>query len=283
MFRKKIFVIGPSFTDDQIKELFKNGYVYDFNNIEQVYRLQNFLKDKKIGLRIQLEKSELEYKNNNLISRFGVDIKSSKWDEFSEFLRNFNIKITRVHIHNGEKDVNELRKIVSTINTIMEKNVLSNDVDINIGGGWEHIFKNMLLDQTISELEKINGIRSIYIEPGKALIDSIGYLIASVINKYYDVNHLNLILNASAHNLITWFPTYPIASSKSNNNNILTNIWGNTCYEEDFFVKRIAINELDINDKIIFHPFGAYYKNNSKNLHDINFPREVYFQNGVFT
>lgn len=141
----------------------------------------------------------------------------------------------------------------------------------------------MLLDQTISELEKINGIRSIYIEPGKALIDSIGYLIASVINKYYDVNHLNLILNASAHNLITWFPTYPIASSKSNNNNILTNIWGNTCYEEDFFVKRIAINELDINDKIIFHPFGAYYKNNSKNLHDINFPREVYFQNGVFT
>ena len=51
----------------------------------------------------------------------------------------------------------------------------------------------------------------------------------------------------------------------------------------DNFQNDPFINELDINDKIIFHPFGAYYKNNSKNLHDINFPREVYFQNGVFT
>ncbi|MGO2174631.1 hypothetical protein [Staphylococcus equorum] len=283
-YEEEIFVTGPGFSDDQIKKCMKKGHVYDFNNIEQIYRMKNVLKNRNIGIRMNLEKSELEHNKNDLTSRFGIDIKNLKHGKFSEFLINYNIKVTHIHIHNGEKDLNELKKITRLISEIIENNCLSNDLNINIGGGWEHILKNNLFNKAIIELQRIKKISNsnLYIEPGKALIDSIGYLVASVINKYHSKNCLNLILNVSAHNLITWFPTYPIVSNKNSDSKIVTNIWGNTCYEEDFFVKKLTIDELDIDDKIIFHPFGAYFKSNSKKLHDIDFPKEVYYQNGTF-
>ncbi|EGQ1756162.1 hypothetical protein ACJQOU_002264 [Staphylococcus pseudintermedius] len=117
--KKHISITGPSFSYNDIKDLYDNGYIYDFNSINQIKNLGGFLFDKSIGIRIMIDKSSLEYKNNNS-SRFGITVNELMKDENIQYLNNNNIKIERIHFHSGEKDSKDIEKILNCVKFIYE-------------------------------------------------------------------------------------------------------------------------------------------------------------------
>ncbi|HDV6067878.1 TPA: hypothetical protein RJJ80_002184 [Staphylococcus pseudintermedius] len=281
--KKHISITGPSFSYNDIKDLYDNGYIYDFNSINQIKNLGGFLFDKSIGIRVMIDKSSLEYKNNNS-SRFGITVNELMKDENIQYLNNNNIKIERIHFHSGEKDSKDIEKILNCVKFIYETELKKDIKSINLGGGWKFLSdKNRLNRELLNIIEEIDCDNyDIFIEPGSLIIDKCGYLLVEVIDIDKRQNHQSAVVNVSAHNLLTWFLTYPIANNGNNSKKYKTDLWGASCYEEDFFLKNHQMNEMFVGTKILFYPFGAYFKNNCKRLHDIEFPTEVYFYDGEF-
>lgn len=270
---------GPAFTVNEIQDIYKKGYIYDFDNIYQLLDVESSLKNKDIGIRINMDLSNLESKEKNKKSRFGFKIEDIQTNLFKQFLEKRSFRIKRIHIHNGEKDKEVIKKMVDIISSILAMDIGKNIEEINLGGGWNYLYEKNMLEESLKNFDSFKNLK-IIIEPGRLIVNDSGYLVTQVINKQIIDATQHIVLNVSAYNLLSWFPTFPIANTSLNKEKILTCLWGNTCYEEDFFLKNHWMNNLNISDKVIFYPFGAYFKNNSKTLHLLPFPKEVVYRNG---
>lgn len=277
---KSIGFTGPSFTVREIKNIYINGYVYDFDCIEQILSLGDCFTHRDIGLRINLKISSIEsQRKHRKTSRFGFSIKDLDDVRLKELLKKNKLKIHRVHIHNCEKDEETIEEMIEMISYILKKTIGKYVKEINLGGGWNYLYENGQLSWALKKFELFNSY-TLIIEPGRLLVNDCGYLVAQVINQRIIDNIQHVTLNVSAYNLLSWFSTFPISNTSKNKKKLLTCLWGNTCYEEDFFVKNHYMSVLKIGDRVLFYPFGAYYRNNNKKLHNLPYPQEVVCEYG---
>lgn len=268
-----ISVTGPSFKPTDIEKVYNHNCLFDFNSISQLIKCEEFIKNKEIGVRIKID--------NTPYSRFGIDIKDK---EFQNFITINNIKIRKVHIHSGEKSPSSITEVCNYLKKVLNNEILRNVKTINLGGGITNLlingeiknFKNQL-----SEVGKI-GDYEIILEPGRAISSLCGFLVTSVIAADISNSKKDVTLDSSAYNLFPWFLPRPI-STDSRKEIITQNLWGNTCFEYDSFARDLNYPELDMDNKIIFYPVGAYSKNNHKTLHRIPYPNEYHFLNNKLT
>ena len=268
-----ISATNPGFNGVDISEILAKDIDFDFDNIGQI--IASGIVDKEIGIRVNLKIND---------SRFGIDVEN---DDLTE-IYNRNLQIKRLHIHFGNKNEFNLRPMCDKIIEILCKNeILSKVESINLGGGYSYLFahkQTKLLNETITYLNKNLEIKLkrkllIYIEPGDLFTYPIGYLKTEI--NY--VNQKDAYLNISYFNLSSWNKIYPLA----HNGRILTNkekqfsysIYGNTCYEEDNFGKYEFDKLLKKGDSLILFPVGAYNFNLIRNLHLMEPPQIVYFEN----
>lgn len=270
---------GPSFSVDIIEELYINNKNIDFNSISHIEYLMDKIQGNNIGVRVNLPYiNDIELED----SRFGINLED---DEFLLLLKSNNILINNLHFHNGKKNkifFNQMEKILKNI----DYSIIDKKCSINLGGGIEEYIttdKLQILFESIDELYEIclsNGIDPIFIiEPGMALVHLSGYMLTSVLSSDLNTknNELNIVLNSSAHNLHTWIKPTIVTTTSKKTNKLDTNIYGNTCYEKDIFFNKVNIKELNIGDRLILSPVGAYSRSNYNNLHLIPFPDEYYY------
>jgi len=270
---KNISATGPSFKSTEIQYIYENNGLFDFNSISQLTNCNEFVKNKEVGIRVPVK--------NTRYSRFGIDIHNK---QFQKFIVENNISIKNIHIHFGEKNPLDLFAILEQLNEIMQHEILSEVTTINMGGGITNLLLKGEIKNFINKLieNKYTNRFEIILEPGRAITSLCGFLITSVIAADNSNTKNEIILDCSAYNLFPWFLPRPI-STNSKRAKIIQNLWGNTCFENDYFASRLIFPELNINDKVIFYPVGAYSKNNHKNLHRIPYPNEYSYKNNKLT
>lgn len=248
------------------------GYFY-FNSVLQLERyLKNThsIEAPKVGIRIKAPRT-LFLKDNDT-SRFGFSLDQLKL--LNNLNKKYNFKVKSILIHQENKVLNDSSNLRKFISTLLKRKELKTVTSINLGGGWDNIFLKGQINEFINNL-KIPIRYTIYVEPGSALVRTIGVLKTSVIDENIDNNIRKITLNTSQFNNSSWYTPHIIACTKDDSKRIDTYVYGNTCYEKDFFGKYSNFS-VSINDDLIMYPVGAYYYTTHRELHKLKFPKEYY-------
>lgn len=273
---KAIFASGYAFSEKEMKYMLEKKIKFDFVSIKQMeIALQNYSFEREdFGVRISLPQTDLE---NNRIkkSRFGIDLKMES-DLLKKIIQEKKITIRRIHLHNGEKNLNTIKLFGDEIEKWIS--IFKNIEYVNLGGGWDYLVDRGELAEALSYISKRFPEVHFYIEPGNMLVRKCGILVTKAIDFHPINEHTGImVLDCSAFNLSSWYSPSLIAvlskgQSVKQENLILA---GNTCYEDDIFVN--ACNQkrkIGVGDLLFFYPTGGYYYTTHRNLHGLSFPRE---------
>lgn len=269
---EKISINGPYFSIEQVNDFIESGFKVDINSIDYFKGLN---KNKNIGIRVS------DFNDFGIrTSRFGINV----FDEnIEEYLADFSIN--RIHLHFGIKDNKFIIKLEKILNRLKNLNILDGINEINIGGGFHNLFIENKLEIFFDNLYKmlckfnIQNTVTIVIEPGYLIVNYSGFLFSTVISSYIENNVQNLSIDCSIYKNTLWFKPKILTILTNTNKNdkiFTTNIFGNTCFEEDKYDYDLSYKKINIGDKIIFYPVGAYVKSNHSNLHGDKFIKEVY-------
>lgn len=284
-----IFATSPGFTNTDIDDLYENNIIPDFNNISQISNYFSVKKREFIGVRVNCSvplddfESQTTYTKN---SRFGIRLDS---EELMKLKEKYRFKIKQIHLHIGEMRNSTVIKKVT--NYIINHLHLYKDVEvINIGGGLTYLYSNekevkktwTIVSEFAKECNEIlNKKIRIIIEPGMLLMAMSGYLYTKVCSSDFSPNTgiKNITLDSSAWNLTYWTPQILIHNYTLNESKEEHMLFGNTCYEHDLFIESCYTNTLDIGDKILLSPAGAYVSSMARSLHGYPIPQEWLLQN----
>jgi carboxynorspermidine decarboxylase len=232
-----------------------------------------------IGLRINPKLSFLkDYRFDPCgpYSKLGVDI-----DELRES-SDFN-KINGLHIHNlfSATDFLPLLKTLEKLRYYFGKKLTQLDW-INLGGGY--LF-NQISDQSLF-IDLVKQLKQDYkleiiIEPGKAVVDTAGYLVATVIDCFQSDGKTIAILDTSInHNPEVFeFQYTPELCEHDPNAEYLSILAGSTCLAGDVFGEYRFNTPLTMGDKVIFKQVGAYTLIKANRFNGYNFP-DIYTYKG---
>lgn len=277
---KDISITGPGLKFDEIKEIYKDNNIIDFNTLSQLTNCSSFLYNKEIGLRINMDYT---YENQTMKSRFGI----SSTDSIKNTIDDLKVSLVRIHIHNGKKNNLFFIYFKNLLDNLNAHNLLINIREINLGGGINGLFNEQKTEWFFEELQKIkhyyfkNQQITFILEPGRGIVENCGFLISKVLTADIDkdTNMLNVVTDTSCYNLFPWFKPKVLSHTSDDCTEINTNIYGMTCYEGDIFIENKKMRTLRIGDRLLFYPVGAYSKSNHSNLHYIPFPKEYYYTN----
>lgn len=245
--------------------------IFYFNSLSQ---LKCYLNNKdnyiaaKIGIRIRSPKTL--FSKSVTSSRFGFTLKQIKL--LKDLKKIYNFEVSSILIHQENKvfdDVNELKCFIAKI---LRKSEFQTVNSINLGGGWDNLFLKKQISKFINNLE-IPKQYDIYIEPGSALVRTIGILKATVIDESIEDNIRTITLNTSQFNNSSWYVPKIVAYKKEGLKKLDTYVYGNTCYEKDYFGKYTS-TLISLNSDVIMYPVGAYYFTTHRELHGLSFPKE---------
>jgi len=222
-----------------------------------------------------------------LDEKFGVDS-----DEALELLmraRKFGLTPFGLTFHVGSQCISleswtiALSKIASLWRLAAKNRIILQE--LNLGGGFpashhsglpslpeiiDHILKqtNSLLPRDIS----------LSMEPGRSLVADAGVLVTSVVGKavrdgqawmYLDIGIFNGLMEAKGGIPYTFMPLGDIASREKEE-------WvlaGPSCDSFDVIGKRIRLPELEIGERIMIHPAGAYTTVYSSRFNGMKIPK----------
>lgn len=282
---KEIKATSPYFGIDEVSMLYSNGVVFDFNSISQIRACLDVIRGKRIGLRLRVPLVEETPESLGLNSRFGL---IGNEPELHSIIIDNQITVSQVHIHTGEKNLSVIRQICSYLEWALNNNDVFTNVEIvNLGGGLMHLYTEYngiteFWDYIKIFTEKIKKERPIkfIIEPGMLLAFLSGFLLTSVRCADYREDKRLIVLDCSVFNLFSWIFPRPIYAS-STGRLVYHSLCGSSCYENDRFVHDVLLPELNVNDKLMFSPVGAYVSSMQKTLHGLPQPQEYFYRDGL--
>ena len=256
-------------------DISENNIIFYFTSLRQ---LKIFLDKKKIcsniKIGIRMKGPKALYFKNGKDSRFGLSL--NELDDLYALQKKYNFKVISILIHQENKVLYDYRTLKTYLKVILIHDSFKKIKSINLGGGWDNLFLKNQISEFINRL-KIPKKYLIYIEPGSTVVRTIGLLKAKVIDESIDEGKRKIVLNTSQFNNSSWFVPRIIGSAHLNSNNEIldTYVYGNTCYENDYFGKYSDSN-ITFGDEVFMYPVGAYYETTHRELHGIKFPKEYY-------
>lgn len=193
----------------------------------------------------------------------------------------------QIHVHLGEiRNSN----IMSQVALGMEKMVgMFPEVEVlNFGGGLTYLYSDEnevtktwdILEGVIKRINKLlNRQVKVIIEPGMLLMAMCGYLVSTVLTSDVEGNHRIVTLDSSAWNLMYWTPPILVYTYTNNLIKDMHKICGSTCYEKDIFIQSNYNERLDIGDRVLLAPAGAYVTSMARNMHGFPLPDEWILNN----
>jgi len=175
-----IHITSPGLREEDVKSIANYADYISFNSMNQWQQYKNLVNGKlNCGLRLNPEKSfarDERYDPCRKYSKLGVPVSR---------VVNENLQgIQGIHLHNNceSNDYTELKQTLEHVCELLDQE-LENMQWINLGGGY-------FIDdaEQLHELEKIikdlkdKYTLDVFIEPGKGIVGSAGFLVASVVD-----------------------------------------------------------------------------------------------------
>lgn len=271
---KIISCTGPGFKIDEINKIISNSYIFDFDNVDQ---LESYINkygsiESSAGLRISCDNSHLGFSLEEVI----------KYSYLIEGL-------TRIHIHFGQKNVDNIIKNLGYLKSIIEKNmfVFMNVKQINFGGSIEDLyikghqhFASSLFSDFKQEIDNLlNRNVEIILEPGDFLARPIGFYKTKILYS----THNNITVNSSVLNFCSWYPKKVVIPSDMSGSKYIYRASGNSCFEDDVFCVLETDRKLVSGDTAVIYPVGSYNFNMNRFIHDRKVDYQtIYYHKGAF-
>ncbi len=274
-----IHLTTPGLKPDEWDEMARLITHISFNSLTQFQRFA-FMSQAQtsIGIRVNPKLSFL--KDNRFDpcrphSKLGVDI-DELWQ--SSCLG----QIKGLHIHNvfSATSFTPLIKSLEKLRSYFGKNLAQLEW-LNLGGGY--LFKQINDHRPFIEL--VNQLKKdfeldVYIEPGKALVGSAGYLVTTVIDSFVSDGKTIAILDTSVnHNPEVFeYQRQPELYEHAPQGRYSVILAGCTCLAGDVFGEYRLNKPLKIGDKVVFKQVGAYSLIKANRFNGYNLPDIYWFQ-----
>lgn len=269
---RDISATSPGFGAAELCQLVESGVEVNIDNLRQLDHLPD---GAAIGLRLCTPLQESSFRLDKQ-SRFGIEIDSSELHDKLHFKK---CKVVRLHGHTRDiGDASELREHVSRLVAAMA--VFKNVLTVNLGGGMTRLYKD-----TATAKEAWLACRSsfaalpigtrIVVEPGAQLVTRHGYLCTQAISSNLRSDGRQLVVvNSSKWNLVSWSP-YGLAFPELESGDVLTDVLGPTCYENDVWLANVRLPRLEDGCRLIFSGMGAYVSSMARTMHGLLVPAEL--------
>lgn len=270
----KMTLTGPAWSDvdvDMINSVENRvkDISFDIDNMNQLNFVQYLNENIKIGVRVKCPVAESDkVQGKSDYSRFGVSLENITKE-------NFGNHITRLHFHLGEVNkVSEVENFLDEITKLTDD--FPNIEHINIGGGYDNVMiagKLLDLSNLIDNFYiKNNKNINFEIEPGSMVSAMCGTLYSKVIN--VDESNKIITIDSSAYNLLGWNRIRITHAPQNERSDFLENffsydVYGNTCYENDYWGQVYSMSPIDIGDLLVIEGVGSYVFSTSRNLHGL--------------
>ena len=278
---KPIHFVSPLIRRQEIELINKLCKSLGFNSLEQYERLKDLVHpDIELFLRVKSNSpSSVEderYDPNHYNSKLGIPLY-----KLVEYLKVKDIKdITGIYFHTTceDTDFNKPSEIISEIRSDLKNDFFDHIKKINIGGGYS-CNDNYYCDD-FNKLE-FEFEKEIIFEPGFDLINSAGFLIASV-HDLFTRNDLTIaVLDTSVNHLPEVFeyqepPEVYNSLEKNTLNSYKYRLVGSTCLAGDLFGDYEFAYPLRLGDFVIFKNVGAYSLVKAHTFNGIPIPDVVF-------
>ena len=274
-----IHLTTPGIRPDELDDLSRLVTHISFNSLSQLQRFADKIQTQtSIGLRVNPKLSFVKDDRFNpcrQYSKLGVDI-----DELWQSSCLDQVNGLHVHTIFSATDFTPLIKTVGKLRQYFGNNIAQLDW-LNLGGGY--------LFQQIKDLrpfiDMVKQLKDdfdldVYIEPGNAVVNQAGYLVATVIDSFVSDGKAIAILDTSVNHNPEVFeyqlqPELHDHDASGQNTAILA---GSTCLAGDVFGEYRFKDALAIGDKVVFKNVGAYSLVKANRFNGYNLP-DIYVCN----
>jgi carboxynorspermidine decarboxylase len=267
-----IHITSPGLREDDVKSIVDTADYISFNSMSQWRQYKNIVNGKlNYGLRLNPEKSfarDERYDPCRKYSKLGVAI---------SVIANHDLGgIQGIHLHNNceSNDVTELRQTLEHVCELIGSG-LKNMQWINLGGGY-------FIDDAkqLHELEKIiKNLKDkynldVFIEPGKGIVGSSGFLVSSVVDLFETDSKQIAVLDTTVNHLpeVFEYQYKPHIMQENPEGDYEYRLAGCSCLSGDLFGDYRFEHALEIGSKITFMNVGAYMLVKANMFNGINLP-----------
>lgn len=251
-----VHLTTPGLRKDEFAELANLCTHISFNSLSQKHLLSDEADGFSKGLRINPKLSfaaDVRYDPCRMHSKLGVDLASIN--------QGLPECIDGLHLHTvfSQTASQPLNAILGKIRPILQQQ--GRLKWINLGGGYLfHRFTDLqpVID-LIVEL-KAHYADEVYLEPGKALVGSAGYLVSTVLDRFESDGKTIIILDTSInhHPEVFEYQIKPALLDEDTQGQHEAILAGSTCLAGDVFGEYRFHNMPEIGDKLLFADLGAY-------------------------
>lgn len=279
-----IHLTTPGLRPDENAELGALCSHISCNSINQFHRILKVAQNQaSIGLRINPKLSfaeDVRYDPCRPYSKLGTDLTdilaSGLFDQ-----------IKGIHFHTvfGAMDYLPLTK---TLTKLLQEigNQLGALDWINLGGGYlfDQITNYQPFFDMVSQLRQVFDL-DVYIEPGSAVVDKTGYLIASVIDCFESDGKTVAVLDTSVNHLpkVFEYQLSPQLHEHDTDGAYPVLLAGCTCLAGDLFGDYRLTRPVQVGDKVVFTQVGAYSLVKANRFNGVNLPDIYEINRGEIT
>jgi len=282
---KQIIFNGPSKTKEELKKAVKEDALINIDYLDELFLLEEIAKAlrrlPKVGIRMNMDTGIYPVWN-----RFGFNYENGEaYRAVQRIVLGKKLSLVGLHAHLGTFVVEPNAYYIAASKLLRLAETLDADFQIpvnfiDLGGGFAStntLYEQYLpgdisspdLNQYAESIGRaFNESRfsrknqpTLILETGRALIDEAGYLVTSVLGKKTLPDGQRALIVDAGVNLLytsTWYkhnftPAQPITGTVEN-----TSIYGPLCMNIDVLRQGIRFPDLQVGDKIIVSPVGAY-------------------------
>ncbi len=267
-----IHITSPGLREDDVKSIVDTANYISFNSMSQWQQYKGLVNGKlNCGLRLNPEKSfarDERYDPCRKYSKLGIPV---------SLLANENLEgLQGIHLHNNceSNDFSELEQTLEQVSEFLGS-ALEDLQWMNLGGGY-------FIDdaEQLHELEKIiNKLKDkytldVFIEPGKGIVGSSGFLLTSVVDIFESGGKQIAVLDTTVNHLpeVFEYQYRPHILQETPEGQYEYRLAGCSCLSGDLFGDYRFDQALEIGSRITFKNVGAYMLVKANMFNGINLP-----------
>lgn len=271
-----IHLTSPGLRTSEMQEISNTCNYISFNSLNQFLHNRQWTKKVRCGVRINPGLSfvrDERYDPCRKFSKLGVSV--TELDAIYDN-HDFPEEISGLHVHSncGSENYGELEQ---TIGKLIHQHgeLLTKMQWINLGGGY--LLKDQdqlnILSRLVKRLRQQYGLE-VYFEPGKAIVDGAGYLVASVIDIFTSNGRKIAVVDTTVNHLpeVFEYQYCPHVLQDIPDGKHEYRIVGASCLSGDLFGDYCFDKELQTGSRIIFSNVGAYMLVKANMFNGINLP-----------
>ncbi|MEJ2619291.1 MAG: carboxynorspermidine decarboxylase [Candidatus Thiodiazotropha sp.] len=279
-----LHITTPGFRKEEMSEIGELCDTVSFNSLSQLQRLPFLMAGKaRIGLRVNPQCSFLDdprYDPCRKHSKLGAPLTDVVKHYGEGSFRQSKLSGLHLHTNFGSSSFAPLETTVKHLQAQLPKLVKELEW-INLGGGYLFQIADDL-DRLYSTIQHITDDwqAEVYLEPGSAVVDNVGMLVTTVIDRFESDGKSIAVLDTSVNHLpeVFEYQTQPHRLGEDQQAPYAMTLVGSTCLSGDRFGEYRFDRPLEINDRVIFDHVGAYSLVKATRFNGMNLPSICFLQ-----